>query len=80
MQGGKAEGLGGLPSPLPLASERLDPRGAFLMNDGLRFVLWLGKVLPADFVKQVLAAEAAHIADSSRVLTLLSLFFSVLQT
>ena len=67
MQGPKAEGLAGLPSPLALSSEKLDPRGAYLLDDGLRFVLWLGKVLPPEFVKDLLGPEAAHSADFTKV-------------
>lgn len=67
LQGRKADGPAGLPAPLALTSEKLDPRGAYMLNDGLRFILWLGKVLPADFVKQVLGPEAAYNADSSKV-------------
>jgi hypothetical protein len=67
VQGPKADGVAGLPSPLALSSEKLDPRGAYLLNDGLRFVLWLGKVLPAEFVKDLLGADAAHSADVTKV-------------
>lgn len=59
--------LAGLPSPLALSQENLDPRGVYLLFDGLRFVLWLGKVLPAEFVKDLLGPEAAHTADFTKV-------------
>jgi len=59
--------LAGLPSPLELSSEKLDPRGAYLLFDGLRFVLWLGKVLPAEFVKDLLGPEAAFSADFAKI-------------
>ncbi|XP_073388243.1 protein transport protein SEC24 A [Physcomitrium patens] len=62
--GPKADGLAGFPDPLALSSENLDPRGAFLLNDGLRFVLWLGK----EFVKDLLGPEAAFAADSSKII------------
>jgi len=52
---------------LVLSAERLDPRGAFLYDDGFRFVLWLGKVLPAEFVKNLLGVEAANSPDLSKV-------------
>jgi protein transport protein SEC24 len=67
LQGRKTDGPAGFPAPLALTSEKLDPRGAYMLNDGLRFILWLGKVLPAEFVKQVLGPEAAYNADSSKV-------------
>lgn len=67
LQGPKADGLAGLPTPLAVSSGNLDPRGAFLLNDGLRFVLWLGKGLPTEFVKDLLGPEVAFTADSSQV-------------
>jgi hypothetical protein len=67
VQGPRADGVAGLPSPLALSSEQLDPRGAYLLNNGLRFVLWLGKVLPAEFVKDLLGPEAAQSADFTKV-------------
>ena len=66
-QAGLPTPLAGLPSPLALSSENLDPRGVYLLFDGLRFVLWLGKVVPAEFVKDLLGPEAAYSADSMRV-------------
>jgi protein transport protein SEC24 len=66
-QAGLSSVLAGLPSPLALSSEKLDPRGAYLLFDGLRFVLWLGKVLPAEFVTDLLGPEAAYTADSSKI-------------
>uniref|UniRef100_A0A0C9RQX6 TSA: Wollemia nobilis Ref_Wollemi_Transcript_911_3688 transcribed RNA sequence n=1 Tax=Wollemia nobilis TaxID=56998 RepID=A0A0C9RQX6_9CONI len=53
--------------PLALSADKLDPRGAFLYDDGFRFVLWLGKVLSADFVANMLGVEAASTPDLSKV-------------
>ncbi|KAG6540868.1 hypothetical protein Mapa_017742 [Marchantia paleacea] len=55
-----------LPAALPLTAERLDPRGAYLYNDGLRFVLWVGKVLSLDFVGLLYGSEVAQASDSSK--------------
>jgi protein transport protein SEC24 len=66
-QAGSESVLAELPSPLPLTMGNLDPRGAYLLFDGLRFVLWLGKVLPAEFVTDLLGPEAAYTADSSKI-------------
>ncbi|KAL2613081.1 hypothetical protein R1flu_024773 [Riccia fluitans] len=55
-----------LPTSLPLSAERLDPRGAYLYNDGLCFVLWVGKVVPADFIGLLYGSEAAQAPDSSK--------------
>ncbi|KAJ7531587.1 hypothetical protein O6H91_14G050000 [Diphasiastrum complanatum] len=59
--------LSGEKPSLPLSSEKLDPRGAFLFYDGFRFILWLGRVLPVDFVVQLLGKEAAENSDLSKV-------------
>lgn len=53
--------------PLPLTAERLDSRGAFLVNDGLRFIVWLGSVLPMDFSVKLLGMEAVQSGDLSKV-------------
>ncbi|CAM6099065.1 unnamed protein product [Calypogeia fissa] len=63
----KPDGPIELPSPLPLTGERLDPRGAYFLNDGMHFVLWVGKVLPLDFVGLLYGSEVAQSADSSKV-------------
>ncbi|MCO5549252.1 hypothetical protein L7F22_002719 [Adiantum nelumboides] len=52
--------------PLPLTAEKLDSRGAFLVNDGLRFVVWLGSVLPVEFSVQLLGIEAVQSGDLSK--------------
>lgn len=67
LQDSRGDGPAGLPAPLVLSSEQLDPRGAFLLNDGLSFILWLGKVLPAEFVKDLLGPEAAYTTDSTKI-------------
>lgn len=56
-----------LPAALPLASERLDIRGAFLLDDGLRLVLWLGKALPPEYLHNILGPEAASLPDYTQV-------------
>ncbi|GLJ20808.1 hypothetical protein SUGI_0379320 [Cryptomeria japonica] len=53
--------------PMASSADKLDPRGAFLHDDGFRFVLWLGKVLSVDFVLSLLGVEAASSRDLSRV-------------
>ncbi|KAH7279438.1 hypothetical protein KP509_37G019900 [Ceratopteris richardii] len=51
---------------LPLTSEKLDARGAFLVNDGVRFIIWLGSVLPVDFSIQLLGIEAVQSGDFNK--------------
>eukprot|EP00250_Pteridium_aquilinum_P016949 c23383_g1_i2 orf=480-4016(-) len=56
--------------PLPLTAEKLDSRGAFLVNDGLRFIVWLGTVLPVDLSVKLLGIEAVQSGDLSKVAVL----------
>lgn len=56
-----------LPAPLPLSAERLDSRGAYILDDGFRILLWLGKVLSSDVVVSLLGPEAAQSPDLSKV-------------
>lgn len=53
--------------PLPLTAERLDSRGAFVVNDGLKFIVWLGSVLPMEFSVQLLGMEAVQSGDLRKV-------------
>ena len=41
--------------------------GAFLITDGLEFIIWLGSAVPPEFVAQLLGMEAAKTADISNV-------------
>lgn len=63
----KPDGPIELPVALPLTAERLDPRGAYFLNDGMHFVLWVGKVLSLEFVGLLYGPEVAQSADSSKV-------------
>ncbi|KAJ0244362.1 Protein transport protein Sec24-like [Hirschfeldia incana] len=50
---------------LPLAAESLDSRGLYIYDDGLRLVLWFGRMLSPDIAKNLLGADFA--AELSRV-------------
>eukprot|EP00252_Welwitschia_mirabilis_P006493 TRINITY_DN17387_c0_g1_i1.p1 TRINITY_DN17387_c0_g1~~TRINITY_DN17387_c0_g1_i1.p1 ORF type:complete len:1038 (+),score=215.63 TRINITY_DN17387_c0_g1_i1:303-3416(+) len=52
---------------LPLSAGKLDPTGLYLFDDGFRFIVWLGRVLPMDFVRSLLGVEAANCPDLSKV-------------
>ncbi|TYI85340.1 hypothetical protein E1A91_D05G433800v1 [Gossypium mustelinum] len=50
---------------LPLLAESLDSRGLYLYDDGLRFVIWFGRMLSPDIARNLLGPEFA--AELSRV-------------
>ena len=41
------------PAPHPLTTVALEPAGAYLLDSGRIFVLWLGRAVSADFMAQV---------------------------
>ncbi|KAJ0044518.1 hypothetical protein Pint_03964 [Pistacia integerrima] len=55
---------------LPLAAESLDSRGLYIYDDGFRFVIWFGKMLPPDVAMNLLgqdfAAELSKVTLSTR--------------
>nr|XP_011466237.1 PREDICTED: protein transport protein Sec24-like At3g07100 isoform X2 [Fragaria vesca subsp. vesca] len=50
---------------LPLVADSLDSRGLYIYDDGFRFVLWFGRVLPPDIAKNLLGSDFA--AELSKV-------------
>ncbi|KAM2468555.1 hypothetical protein FF1_010219 [Malus domestica] len=50
---------------LPLLAESLDFRGLYIFDDGFRYVLWFGRVLPPDIAKNLLGPDFA--AELSKV-------------
>ena len=50
-----ADGTLLLPPTLPLSGMSLDERGAFLLDNGRVFVLWLGRMLDPQWGQQVCA-------------------------
>ena len=48
-----------LPAPAPLATAALDPAGAYLLDNGRVFVLWLGRAVRPDFMAGVFGCDPA---------------------
>jgi protein transport protein SEC24 len=48
-----------LPAPAPLATAALDPAGAYLLDNGRVFVLWLGRAVRPDFMAGVFGLDPA---------------------
>ena len=51
---------------LPLVSESLDSRGLYIYDDGIRFVIWFGRMLSPDIARNLLGA-ADFAAELSKV-------------
>jgi protein transport protein SEC24 len=49
-----------LPPLVRLSSELLTSDGAFLLEDGQRMFLWLGKSLPSNFSSELINQESYH--------------------
>jgi protein transport protein SEC24 len=47
------------PLPHPLTQLALDPAGAYLLDSGRIFVLWLGRAIPPAFMAQARARACA---------------------
>ncbi|XP_010524690.1 PREDICTED: protein transport protein Sec24-like At3g07100 [Tarenaya hassleriana] len=62
---GENDGFKDVLKRLPLAAESLDSRGLYIYDDGLRSVLWFGRMLSPDISKNLLGADFA--AELSRV-------------
>ncbi|XP_062002530.1 protein transport protein SEC24 A [Rosa rugosa] len=60
-----ADDFNSIENRLPLVAENLDSRGLYIYDDGFRFVLWFGRVLPPDIAKNLLGADFA--AELSKV-------------
>ena len=53
-----------LPPTVPLTSAYMSDAGAYLLDSGRIFVLWLGKRVPKEFISQARRMdECGHLAD-----------------
>ncbi|KAL0390969.1 UNVERIFIED_CONTAM: protein transport protein Sec24-like [Sesamum calycinum] len=42
---------------LPLTAESLDPRGLYIFDDGFRFIIWLGRSISPDIVRNLVGED-----------------------
>ncbi|KAK4408104.1 protein transport protein Sec24-like [Sesamum angolense] len=42
---------------LPLTAENLDPRGLYIFDDGFRFIIWLGRSISPDIVRNLVGED-----------------------
>lgn len=61
----EADDFQSIENRLPLVAESLDSRGLYTFDDGFRYVLWFGRVLPPDIAKNLLGTDFA--AELSKV-------------
>ncbi|OZJ02131.1 hypothetical protein BZG36_04584 [Bifiguratus adelaidae] len=52
-----------LPPAVRLSYQRLDPAGAYLLENGQRMMLWLGREVPADFLQNVFGVSTLEEVD-----------------
>lgn len=63
--------------PLPLTKESLDAGGLYLYNDGFSLILWCGRMLSADIVKNILGIDFSTSPDLSKVFLLSFLDYKI---
>ncbi|KAJ3293514.1 COPII coat Sec23p-Sfb3p heterodimer component [Borealophlyctis nickersoniae] len=58
-----ARGLIKYPTPIRVSYERLDPAGAYLVENGQQIMLWLGRAIPVEFLRSVFGVEGLDAVD-----------------
>eukprot|EP01102_Stenamoeba_stenopodia_P002842 TRINITY_DN1270_c0_g1_i1.p1 TRINITY_DN1270_c0_g1~~TRINITY_DN1270_c0_g1_i1.p1 ORF type:complete len:182 (+),score=34.08 TRINITY_DN1270_c0_g1_i1:53-598(+) len=56
-----------LPHIVELTSEKLDRGNAFLLDDGQSLYLWIGKMIPAEWLYQVFGVKTFESLDGSNI-------------
>lgn len=54
-----------------MTGESLDSRGLYIYDDGIRFIIWFGRVISPDIAKNLLGADFA--AELSKVFYILAI-------
>ncbi|KAI3984782.1 hypothetical protein MKX01_039399 [Papaver californicum] len=62
-----ADNLASYLKELPLASETLDSRGLYIYDDGLHFVIWLGKIFSPEIANNLVGADLSGFIDLFKV-------------
>ncbi|KAJ3670278.1 hypothetical protein LUZ60_010602 [Juncus effusus] len=52
---------------LPLTVQCLDTRGIYLLNNGMNFVIWLGRMVPPDLINSIFGPNLANFPDLSKL-------------
>ncbi|KAJ3057858.1 COPII coat Sec23p-Sfb3p heterodimer component, partial [Quaeritorhiza haematococci] len=52
-----------LPACIRVSVERLDPQGAYLIENGQQMMLWLGRQVPSEFLQQLFNVETVENVD-----------------
>eukprot|EP00798_Chlamydomonas_sp_ICE-L_P030135 gene30135-35111_t len=56
-----------LPTTLPLSLPHLSDQGAYLMDNGRVFILWLGRMLHKEWATEVFGVDVHSVADPSQL-------------
>ena len=56
-----------MPPLTNLSSEKLDRAGAFLLEDGMSMLLWIGKMISQDFLVALFGVSSLDGVDTSQV-------------
>jgi len=62
-----ADGVPCLPATLPLSHEKLEPDGAFLLDDSVALYIWCGRGISQDFLQSVLQVSSLEGVDVARL-------------
>ncbi|KAI8824197.1 Sec23/Sec24 trunk domain-containing protein [Fimicolochytrium jonesii] len=55
-----------LPPSIRVSAERLNPAGAYLIENGQQVIIWLGRQIPQPFLREVFGVEAIEAVDTSK--------------
>ncbi|KAL0295029.1 UNVERIFIED_CONTAM: protein transport protein Sec24-like [Sesamum calycinum] len=61
----QSEELDNIRKRLPLTAQSLDTRGLYILDDGFRFVIWFGRSISPDIMRNLLGEE--FVTDYSKV-------------
>jgi len=59
--GTEKDGRVAVPATVPLSLETLDGNGAYLLDNGRLFILWLGRGIPQGYIGELFAADPASL-------------------
>lgn len=62
---------------LPLTAESLDTRGLYIFDDGFRFIIWFGRSISPDIVRNLLGEDFAGDYSKVGLLLLYIMIFSL---
>ncbi|KAI8911354.1 Sec23/Sec24 trunk domain-containing protein [Powellomyces hirtus] len=58
------KGLVKLPPSIRVSAERLNPAGAYVLENGQQMIIWLGRGIPGTFLEEVFGVDSLEAVDS----------------